>query len=277
MTILNAIILGVIQGITEFLPVSSSGHLCVLNNLFDIVTVSDGHLLFDVLLKLGTLSAVIVVYWQDIAQMFFEMLHFVGAGPLAGKQQPRYPAARLFIMLVFATLPLLLAVPIRRMMDALYYRSFFVGAAIILTGCVLYVSDKMVQGKKRENGITAFDAVIIGLCQCISVIPGLSRTGISVTAGISTGLRADFALKFSYLLSLPAFLGAVILELADALKQGIDLHNIPAYLIGMLGAMLAGIAALSFMRKFFERGKFGGFAYYCWVFGVLSIILTLIF
>ncbi|MDO4982835.1 MAG: undecaprenyl-diphosphate phosphatase [Eubacteriales bacterium] len=277
MTILNAIILGVIQGITEFLPVSSTGHLCVLNNLFDIVTVSDGHLLFDVLLKLGTLSAVIVVYWQDIAQMFFEMLHFVGVGPLAGKQQPRYPAARLFIMLVFATLPLLLAVPIRRMMDALYYRSFFVGAAIILTGCVLYVSDKMVQGKKRENGITAFDAVIIGLCQCISVIPGLSRTGISVTAGISTGLRADFALKFSYLLSLPAFLGAVILELADALKQGIDLHNIPAYLIGMLGAMLAGIAALSFMRKFFERGKFGGFAYYCWVFGVLSIILTLIF
>lgn len=277
MTIWNAIILGVIQGITEFLPISSSGHLSVLNNLFDIVTVNDGHLLFDVLLKLGTLAAVFVVYWQDITGMIFEMLHFAGVGPLAGQQQRRYPAARLFIMLVFATLPLLLAVPIRRMMDVLYYRNFFAGVAIILTGCVLYVSDRMVQGRKSESGITVLDAIIIGLCQCVTVIPGLSRSGITITAGISTGLKADFALKFSYLLAFPALLGAVILELVDALNQGIDLHNIPAYLIGMIAAMLSGIAALSFMRKFFERGKFGGFAYYCWVFGALSIILTLIF
>ena len=277
MTIWNAVILGIIQGITEFLPISGSGHLAVLNNLFDIVTVNDGHLLFDVLLKLGTLSAIVVVYWQDITQMIFEMLHFAGVGPLAGSSQSRYSGARLFLMLVFATVPLLLAVPIRNAADMLSYRNVFVGVCLVLTGCVLYVSDRMVIGKKTENTVTVFDALIIGLCQCVSVIPGLSRTGVTVTAGISTGLRADFALRFSYLLALPAMLGAVILELVDALRQGVSIQNVPAYLIGMIASMLSGIAAISFMKKFFEKGKFRGFAYYCWVFGVMSVILTVIF
>ena len=125
--------------------------------------------------------------------------------------------------------------------------------------------------------MTILDALIIGLCQCVSVIPGISRTASTVTGGISTGLKPDFALKFSFLLSIPAMFGAVILRLVDAFSQGVDVQNIPAYLVGMLAAMLSGIGALCIMRKLFEKGKFGGFAYYCWVFGVLSIILTMIF
>ena len=277
MTILNAIILGLLQGIAEFLPISSSGHMSVLGNLFDVVTVNDGHLLFDAMLKLGVLAAVVVVYWQEMADIFFEVIGLIGIGPQAGQRKQHYPSARLFIMLIVGTLPLLLALPIIKLINTLYYRNIFIGVALVLSGCILYVSDRMTAGKKTERSMTIFDALIIGICQCVSVIPGLSRTGITVTAGISTGLKPEVALKFSFLLSVPAMLGAVIISLVDAVSYGVDIHNVPAYLVGMLAAMLSGIGAISFMKRFFEKGKFGGFAYYCWVFGVLYIILTLIF
>ncbi len=277
MTVLNAIILGMVQGIAEFLPISASGHMSVLGNLFDIDTVYDGHLLLDAMLKLGVLAAVIVVYWQEITDIFFEVLGLMGIGPQAGQKKEHYPSARLFIMLFVGTLPLLFAVTVFDQIKKLHYNSIFIGVAVILTGFVLYVSDKMKSGRKTERGITIFDSLIIGICQFVSVIPGLSRTGITVTAGISTGLKPDFALKFSFLLSIPAMLGAVILSLTEAFNQGVDINNVPAYLVGMLASMLSGIATITFMKKFFENGKFKGFAYYCWVFGVLSIILTMIF
>lgn len=276
MSVWNAIILGLVQGIAEFLPISSSGHLAIINNLFDLTTTSDGHMLFDVLLHLGTLAAIFVCYWQDIVNMFYEVLGFVNVGPLAGARR-RYPNARLFVMLVFATLPLLLILPIHKMIETLYYQNVFIGVALVLTGCMLFVADKMKPGTKGATNITISDALIIGLCQCVATIPGLSRSGTTITAGIATGLSREFAVKFSFLLSIPAVLGANILSIVDAVKQGVVLSNVPAYLVGMLAAMLSGIGAISLIKHIAAKGKFGGFAYYCWVMGALSIILTMIF
>lgn len=276
MSVWNAIILGLVQGIAEFLPISSSGHLAIINNLFDLTTTSDGHMLFDVLLHLGTLAAIFVCYWQDIVNMFYEVLGFVNVGPLAGARR-RYPNARLFVMLVFATLPLLLILPIHKMIETLYYQNVFIGVALVLTGCMLFVADKMKPGTKGATNITISDALIIGLCQCVATIPGLSRSGTTITAGIATGLSREFAVKFSFLLSIPAVLGANILSIVDAVRQGVVLSNVPAYLVGMLAAMLSGIGAISLIKHIAAKGKFGGFAYYCWVMGVLSIILTMIF
>lgn len=276
MSVWNAIILGLVQGIAEFLPISSSGHLAIINNLFDLTTTSDGHMLFDVLLHLGTLAAIFVCYWQDIVNMFYEVLGFVNVGPLAGARR-RYPNARLFVMLVFATLPLLLILPVHKMIETLYYQNVFIGIALVLTGCMLFVADKMKPGTKGATNITISDALIIGLCQCVATIPGLSRSGTTITAGIATGLSREFAVKFSFLLSIPAVLGANILSIVDAVKQGVVLSNVPAYLVGMLAAMLSGIGAISLIKHIAAKGKFGGFAYYCWVMGVLSIILTMIF
>jgi len=277
MTIWNAIVLGLVQGITEFLPVSSSGHLSIINNLFGMSTTEDGHLFFDVLLHFGTLISVCVVYWGDIVAMFYEVLGFVNLGPLAGERRERYPAARQFFMILLATLPLLLILPVKDMLETLYYRNYFIGIALVLTGCMLYVSDKMTAGRKTGGSMTVLDAVLIGLCQCVATIPGLSRSGTTITAGIATGLRRDYAVKFSFLMAIPAVLGANILSMIDAFKAGVSLANVPAYLIGMAVAMVAGIAAISLLRYIAEKGKFGGFAYYCWVVGVLSIILTMIF
>jgi len=277
MTVFNAILLGLVQGVAEFLPISSSGHLSVLNNLFGMTTVENGHMFFDVLLHLGTLISICIVYWEDIVTMFFEVISFVNLGPLAGQQQKHYSGARLFIMIVVATLPLALILPIKDNIDSLYYNSTFIGIAFILTGCMLYVSDKMIPGKKTQNSITVPDALIIGICQAIATIPGLSRSGTTITAGISTGLKREFAVKFSFLLSLPAVFGANLLSLVDAFKEGIDIHCVPAYLIGTAVSMVTGIMSLGLIKKIAQKGKFGGFAYYCWVAGVLSIILSVIF
>ena len=278
MSILNAVILGLVQGVAEFLPISSSGHLAILNNLFHMSATEEGHLFFDVLLHFGTLVSVCVVYWQDIADMFYEVLGIVNLGPLAGEQKERYPSARLFFMLVIGTLPLLLVLPVKDMMESLYYNNIFIGICLLLTGCLLYVADKMSQGRKTGNNMTVLDAIIIGLCQCVATIPGLSRSGTTISAGIATGLNKSFALKFSFLLSLPAVLGANLLSFVDVLKSGgIQWDSVPAYLVGTAVAMVSGIAALSFLRHVVGKGKFGGFAYYCWLMGVLTIILTMIF
>ena len=277
MSFWNAILLGLIQGISEFLPISSSGHLSILNNLFHMSTTEDGHLFFDVLLHLGTLVSIAVVYWKDIVEMVYDILGFAGIGPAAGQRKTRYPAARLFLMIVLATLPLVLILPIKDDLERLYYNSVFIGVALILTGCMLFVADKMIQGKKTETSMTVLDALIIGLCQCAATIPGLSRSGTTITAGLATGLRRDFAVKFAFLMSIPAVLGANLLSLVDAMQEGIDWSLMPAYLAGMLVAAVSGIASIRLLHMVAKRGRFGGFAYYCWVVGVLAIILTMIF
>ena len=277
MSVGNAILLGLVQGLAEFLPISSSGHLSILNNLFSLTTAEEGHMFFDVLLHLGTLLSICVVYWQDIVAMVHETLGLLNLGPMAGQRRQRNPGARLFFMIVLATLPLVLIMPIKDLVEGLYYNSIFIGIALVLTGCMLYVSDRMIPGKKSVGGMTIWDALIIGLCQCVAVIPGLSRSGTTITAGIATGLNREFAVKFSFLLSIPAVLGASILSLVDAFRDGVDLSNIPAYLIGMAVAMVSGIAAIELLKYISQKGKFGGFAYYCWVVGALSIILTMIF
>ena len=221
--------------------------------------------------------SIMVVYWQELKEMVFEILSFVNLGPLAGYRKSQYPGARMFFMIVIATLPLLLILPIKDRLELLYYHNIFIGVAIILTGCLLFVSDKMIPGKKTERNMTISDAIIIGLCQCVATIPGLSRSGTTITAGIATGLRRDYAVKFSFFLSIPAVLGANILSVVDAFKAGVDWASVPAYLVGMVVALISGIISINFLKYISSKGKFGGFAYYCWVVGVLAIVMSMIF
>lgn len=279
MTISSAIILGIVQGVAEFLPISSSGHLAVLQNLFDL-SAGEDHLFFDVLLHLGTLISICVCYWGDIVAMVREVFIVLRGGRRADGTpvQGHLCAARLFLMIVVGTLPLFLVLPINDKVEELYYITPFIGAALLLTGCVLFVSDKMAPGTRTERNMRFRDALTIGLCQCVATIPGLSRSGTTITAGIATGLDRTFAMKYSFLLSLPAVLGANLLSFIKAIgEESIEASLIPAYLLGMLAAMLSGIAAISLMKLIAKKSKFGWFAYYCWGAGVLTIILSLIF
>ena len=279
MTISSAILLGIVQGVAEFLPISSSGHLAILQNLFAL-SAGEDHLFFDVLLHLGTLISICVCYWGDIVAMVREVFIVLRGGRRADGTpvQGNLGAARLFMMIVVGTLPLFLVLPINDKAEELYYITPFIGVALLLTGCMLFVSDKMTPGKRTEKNMRFRDALVIGLCQCVATLPGLSRSGTTITAGIATGLDRNFAMKYSFLLSLPAVLGANLLSFIKTIgSESIDASLIPAYLIGMLAAMLSGIAAISLMKLIAKKSKFGWFAYYCWGAGVLTIIFSLIF
>lgn len=278
MKIGEAILLGLVQGIAEFLPISSSGHLAILHNLFNIADIEGSHLFFDVMLHFGTLIAICFAYWKDIKAMFFETLALISGGRV-GKTEIKgeYSAARMFFLIVAATVPLFLILPVNDYIDSLTQSSLFVGIALVLTGCMLYVSDRMTPGDKSEKNMKFKDALIIGLCQVAATLPGLSRSGTTITAGIATGQDRQYAVKFSLLMSIPAVLGATFLELVKAFKAGIDVKQIPAYFVGALTAMLVGILAIGLLKRISKSGKFAGFSYYCWVVGVLTVILSLIF
>lgn len=280
MSIGSAVILGLVQGLAEFLPISSSGHLAILQNLFNMSNFEDGHLFFDVLLHLGTLIAICFFYWGDIVKMFREVIEVLSGRariPDENGKRRRFGAARLFFLIVTATLPLVLILPVNGYIELLSESTLFVGIALILTGFILFAADRMTPGEKTEKNMSFKDALIIGLCQCVAVLPGISRSGTTITAAIACGEKRSFAVKFSLLMSIPAVLGATLVELVKAIKAGIDVSLIPAYLVGMAAAMISGIFAIMLIRYIVTRGKFGGFSYYCWIVGALTIVLTMIF
>lgn len=280
MTLWNAIILGIVQGIAEFLPISSSGHLSVLQNLFHMSTAEDGHMFFDVMLHFGTLISICIVYWKDIVAMVRETLQFLsgkGSVKKTGAQTRSLPAARMVLMIIFATLPLVLIMPVKDKVEQLYYHTFAIGLFFIITGFILFVSDKMPRGERTEKNMRVKDALIIGLCQCVATIPGISRSGSTITAGMATGLDRDFAVKFSFMMSIPAVLGASLLTLIDALQAGIDVSLLPVYLAGTVVSTVIGVFAIKLVKSITSNGKFGNFAYYCWTVGALTILLSLLF
>ena len=277
MSIGNALILGLVQGIAEFLPISSSGHLAILQNMLGL-SGTGNDMFFDVLLHLGTLFAICYVYWEELTQMATEVRIRLRGGThivVDGKRRPLLKE-RMFVLICMSIIPLFLILPINDYVDALATNTLFVGIMLVLTGFILFVADKMAQGTKTERNSTVKDALFIGLCQCIATLPGLSRSGVTITAGMATGHRREYAVKFSLLMSIPAVLGATLLELVKAIKAGVDVAQIPAYIIGMVVAMVSGVFAIRLIKRVAHRGNFGGFAYYCWVIGVLTIILTFI-
>lgn len=276
MTYLSAIILGLVQGIAEFLPISSSGHLSIFQNFFQLTDVEHGHMFFDVLLHLGTLIAVFVAYRKDISAILHELLCMIHVRRLPARQKPDIAARRMILMLILATLPLLLVLPIKDFVEGLYSNTFFIGFALIVTGFLLFVADRMGRGRKTARNATMLDAVLVGAAQAIAVVPGLSRSGTTISAGMACGFERSFAVKFSFLLSIPTVLGANILSLVDAIKADIDPSLIPMYLVGVLVAMVSGYAAIILLRYITNKGKFGSFSYYCWGAGLVTLILSLI-
>ena len=135
----------------------------------------------------------------------------------------------------------------------------------------------MPKGKRNERTMTVKDALIIGLCQCVATIPGISRSGSTITAGMVRGLDREFAVKFSFMMSIPAVAGSVLLTLIDAIKEGIDVSLLPAYLIGMVVSAVVGVFAIRLVKRITSQGKFGRFCYYMWGIGIITIVLTLIF
>ena len=276
MTFLSSFLLGLVQGIAEFLPISSSGHLAIAQNLLGMSDAGTVPEFFDVLLHLGTLVAVFVAYWADIKDMVLEF--FRGAGDLIHHSTPNPvpPARRLILLIILGTLPLFVVLPVKDAVQSLSNSMVFIGAALIVTGVLLFVSDRVKKGRKNERTATWLDVLIVGLGQAIATMPGISRSGMTITTGCFVGFERKFAVRFSFLLSIPAVLGANILSLADAAKAGSNWAEVPVYLVGVVTAAVVGYLCIRLLRFIADRGKFGAFAYYCWAVGVLTLVLNVI-
>jgi len=278
MSIWFAALLGFIQGITEFLPISSSGHLSVVQNLFGVSQLAEEHLVFDTLLHLATLVSVFIAYWGDIKAMVLEVVGFVRdlRHPTPDEKGPS-PARRLVLMIIVATLPLVVFLPFKDSVEKLYYNTLFIGVAFLVTGCMLYLSDRLRRGWKNEKNMTIANAVVIGFCQGVATLPGISRSGTTITAGMAVGLNRTFAVKFSFLMSIPAILCANILSLFKIAEDESEAVGAVPCLVGMLVAAVTGYFAIRLVKLLAHKGKFGKFCYYCWFAGLATIILSFVF
>jgi len=271
----QAVWLGIVQGVTEFLPVSSSGHLA----LFSMITGREtpGGLTFDIMLHIGTLFAVFIAFWGDIKSIisaFFAML----ADLFFGRRSLTDPDVRRMILLLgIALIPLFMLILFRDFADRT--RSpLIIGMALIVTGCLLKISDYYQNGTRNERTTKKRDALLVGWMQaCAALIPGLSRSGSTISTGLFRGMSREFAFKFSFLLSIPTIMAATAFELASLLREppanpDHTLANIWMQgLIGIAVAAFVGYLAIVLLRRLMRGKGFGAFAYYCWVVGGLVI------
>lgn len=272
-----AAFMGFVQGVAEFLPISSSGHLSLMQYFFGFEEVDN---LFNILLHFATLIAVCVVYWKDIVEMVLEF--FRGLASLFTKRGSREvsrppEARRLVMMVILGTLPLALVAPVEDKVEMLGNSPIFVSVALLVTGFILFFSDRMARGKKTARTATVVDALLVGVAQAFATVPGLSRSGCTISAGMLRGFDRKFAVRYSFLLSLPAVLGATLLKVIKTVSEGgIDTALLPKYLIGMVVAGVVGYFSIRLVQLLADKGKFGKFSIYCWIAGVAALIASLV-
>lgn len=273
MNYLKASVLGLVQGIAEFLPISSSGHLTLLQRFFGMKEPDN---LFNILLHFATLLAVCLYYWRDVRDMVLEFFRGIGAMFSRHPSQERPPESRrLVLLIIVATLPLFALLPIEDKVEALGQSPVFVSFALLVTGCLLFISDRMAKGHKTARSATLWDALLVGVAQGFATVPGLSRSGCTISAGMALGFDRRFAVRFSFLMSLPAVLGATILKVAKTVMSGsmVPAGMLPKYLLGMVIAGVTGYFSIRLVELLASKGKFGAFAYYCWGAGLVSLIV----
>lgn len=266
-------VLGFVQGVAEFLPISSSGHLTLFQYFFGM---EEPDQLFNVLLHFATLLAVCVVYWRDIWEMIVEFFRFFGDMFSRQRRRGHPPEARRMVLLIIVgTLPLFLVLPIKDQVETLGNNPVFVSCALLVTGCILFLSDQMAWGHKTAKNATLLDVLLVGVAQGVATIPGLSRSGCTISAGMVRGFDRKFAVRYSFLMSLPAVLGATLLKVLDVmeLEGGVPAENLPKYLLGMVVAAVVGYFSIQLVKLLADKGKFGAFAFYCWGAGALFILL----
>ena len=272
-----SILMGIIQGVAEFLPISSSGHLALFQTFFGMENMEEKYMFFTVLLHFGTLISVCMVYWRDIVDMIREF--FLGIAALAGRKDTGVappPARRMVMLIIIATVPLFVMVFLRDAVNQLFSNSIMVSCALLATGFILFFSDRMARGHKTARNATVADALIVGCGQALAVIPGLSRSGTTISVGMMRGFDRAFAVRFSFLMSLPAVLGANVLEIKDALASNFPIEELPMYLVGVAVSAVVGYFAIRLVKSLSDKGKFGKFAYYCWAVGLGSLVAGIV-
>ena len=273
MDIFQAIIIGLVQGLTEFLPVSSSAHLIFAQQA---VGVGDVGLAFDVLLHAGTLVAVIAYFFNDIVNMikgFLLSLVDLKEGNFIGEIK-KDPYKKLAWLTILATIPVgVVGVLFNDIIEEMFTGLTIPAFLLLITGCLLYVSQRMNSGRIDVRKLSIKEALFMGCGQALAILPGLSRSGTTIAAGLFAGLDKEFAAKFSFILSIPAILGAAVFELRHISGANVE---IGACIAGFIVAVISGYLAISVLLKIVREKSLDIFAYYCWIVGIIVLVGSLI-
>lgn len=266
MSIIQALILGIIQGLTEFLPVSSSGHLELGKAIFGLELSGADSLTFDVIVHAGTALSTIIVFRKDIANLFKGML------------KPKWNEEWKFVVNVLISLvPAgFIGILFQDQIEILFQgQVLLVGGMLVITGLLLFLADR---AKKTDRTVKPLDAIIIGIAQAVAILPGISRSGATISTSVLLGVDREKAARFSFLMVLPLIIGKSLLDVKSIYEGELatEAVSIGALLVGFLAALVAGILACNWMIQLVKRASLKWFAFYCFAVGIAAALYTII-
>ncbi|MDD6042262.1 MAG: undecaprenyl-diphosphate phosphatase [Eubacteriaceae bacterium] len=277
MSYFEAIILGLVQGLAEFLPISSSGHLALLQYFFQIN--GENVLMFAVMMHVGTLISVFICYWKDIWELIVELcLTIKDIVTGKGLRLNERPVRKLGVMIIVATIPTgVIGILFNDIFESFYLSLVAIGTGFIITGVLMFLAERISSANRGIEQMNFRNAIFIGILQGIAICPGISRSGSTLVGGLTTGLKREFAVKFAFLISIPSILGSVVLELPDAIKAGLEPGLLGPIVVGMAVAAVSGFIAIKGMIKIVSDKKLSYFSYYVWILGALTLVFGLFF
>lgn len=270
MTIWQAFILGIVQGITEFLPISSSGHLVITPYILGWSLNEEYIFTFDVLVQMGTLVAVIVYFWKYLSKILVSVIKGI-----IEKKPFRTEEAKLGWLVVLATIPAVLGGLFLKDQVASAFQSVQITSIfLLLTALLLWLAEKFSEQVKKMENLTVMDAFIIGCFQILAIFPGLSRSGSTIAGGVLRKLEREEAAKFSFLMSIPVMLGAGVMSINDLTRISNLTEFLPVMLVGFLTAAGVGFISIHWLLKFLNKNKLSLFSIYCVLIAVITLIIS---
>jgi undecaprenyl-diphosphatase len=272
--IISAIILGAVQGISEFLPISSSGHLVIVPHLLGVET----GLAFDVILHVGTLVAIFTFFWKDIINIIkgfiVSIINLTEGFDKFKDGLRRVPEERFAWLILIATIPTgIIGLLFNNVVETIFRGTVFVGLFLIITGIILYYSERHSSGNITEKDMSFKQAITIGICQGIAVLPGISRSGATIASGLCLGLNREYAARYSFLLSVPAVVGAAVFKVKDL---AIIDATTTVLVAGFLSSVIFGYLSIKLLMKMIEGWSLYIFAYYFWIVVLLTFVLSIV-
>ena len=272
--ILSAIILGAVQGISEFLPISSSGHLVLVPALLGIET----GLAFDTILHIGTLVAIFTFFWKDIINLIkgfiLSIIDLTEGVDIFKRELHRVPEKRFAWLIIVGTIPTgIMGILLKDAIETIFRGTLFVGIFLLVTAAVLYYSERHSSGQITQKDMSFKQALIVGICQGLAVFPGISRSGSTIASGLCLGLNREYAARYSFLLSIPAVIGAGLIQIKDIAT--LDASG-SVLLAGFISSVIFGYLSIKLLMKMIKGWSLDIFAYYCTIIGIITIILSVV-
>lgn len=268
MDLIQSILLGILQGITEFLPVSSSGHLALARALIG-KNLQPG-ITFEIVVHFGSFCSIVVYYRKMIGEIISDFFCSITPKGLKTGRYKSDPNTLLVFFILISMIPaMIVGFTLKDPIEELFLNPFFVSLMLIVTGILLFLTRFVKNPEKEMNG---WRAILMGIAQSLAVIPGISRAGSTISTGLYFGINRNIAATFSFLMVLPVLAGAMILEIKDVLEIGLDSVSFGGLSAGFFASFISGYVALSYLIKLLKREKFHYFAYYCWAVGIGGVI-----